>query len=338
MADPNSIAQTFEHFAANCHDSSPLYARLALEIARDPELLALAGYAPRRQPAPNLLFAAVRFLLLKGLGSGTLAEFQSIDNFRYFCRAHSAEIHQILATRRVQTNEVGRCSYLFPAFVSAAMAMDEQALDLIEIGTSAGLLLNWDHYAYQYNDGEILGDRHSTVQLKSEVRGRSLPPLRPKAPAVSSRLGIDLHTIDVRDEAERLWLQSLVWPEQTDRACILEAAIELQRAYPVRLVGGDGLDLLPAAITELSGTGIPCVFHTATLNQLSAEDRAYLSDVLAELGKTRNLVWISAELGSMPLVVALEMTIWRNGSRYHHVLARAHPHGRWLEWLEGQDL
>ena len=46
---------------------APMYERLALGIAEDQEMLALAAGAQKGQWVPNLLFGAVHFLLLKGL-------------------------------------------------------------------------------------------------------------------------------------------------------------------------------------------------------------------------------------------------------------------------------
>jgi len=40
------------------------------------------------------------------------------------------------------------------------------------------------------------------------------------------------------------WLTNLVWPEQEDRRRLLEAAIEVTRAGPPRILPGDLLDLV----------------------------------------------------------------------------------------------
>jgi hypothetical protein len=334
MADTTAVAKAFEQFAVDCHDSSLIYERLSLEIIKDEEVLELACHGGgRKQPIPNLLFAAVRFLLFKLCGNGDYSDLQSVAAFRHFCLAHSTEIQTILTTRRVQTNEVGRCCYLFPAFAFAASAIESRPLALIEIGTSAGLLLNWDRYSYRYAEGEILGASDSHLQLYCELRGSNSPALPRTMPAVSSKVGIDLHVIDVRDEDDGLWLRALVWPEHIDRDRMLTAAIEVQCEYPVRLLNGDGLVLVKQALGVRSD-GVPCVFHTAVLNQFSREQRIELADVLAAYGATKDLVCISAELGSQPTIAQVEITVWRDGSRQHHVLARAHPHGRWLEWLK----
>jgi hypothetical protein len=329
VTDLTAVAKAFERFAVDCHDSSPSYERLSLSIIGDQELLALAAYADagRKQPIPNLLFAAVRFL------EGDMG---SIETFRAFCLTHAAEIQAILQTRRVQTNEVGRCAYLLPAFAIAAAAFQGRPLAVIEVGTSAGLLLNWDLYGYRYSGVETtIGDSNSQVQVPCELRGTALPPLPNTMPEISSKLGIDLRFIDLSNENEKRWLQSLVWPEHQDRANLLATAIEVQRQHPVRLINGDGLTLLPDVLAGVSRDSVACVFHTAVLNQFPREDRVTFSNLLSDHGNKRDLVWISGEMApGAPSIVQVEITTWLNTNRHHQVLARAHPHGRWLEWLE----
>ncbi|MBI4202038.1 MAG: DUF2332 family protein [Chloroflexi bacterium] len=73
---PNTIAapaQRFRRFAEReCSGRLPLYERLALSIAEGPALLALAAHARSGQPIPNLLLAAVHFLLPQGRAHSTL--------------------------------------------------------------------------------------------------------------------------------------------------------------------------------------------------------------------------------------------------------------------------
>jgi hypothetical protein len=126
-----------------------------------------------------------------------------------------------------------------------------------------------------------------------------------------------------------------VWPEHLDRANLLAAAIGVQRQCPVPLMNGDGLELLPQVLAGVSQGSVACVFHTAVLNQFPRENRATFSNLLADYGKANDFVWISAEMAAgAPSIVQVEITTWLNGNRQHQVLARAHPHGRWLEWIQ----
>ncbi|HSF34231.1 MAG TPA: DUF2332 domain-containing protein [Candidatus Tectomicrobia bacterium] len=340
-----ALAQRFQRFAeVECRGVSALYDHLAGSIAADGELLALTTHAPPGQPVPNLLLAAVHFLLLKGQVD-PLAQFYpnltlaaaspdaSYPAFRAFCLAHADAIRHLLATRRVQTNEVGRCAYLMPAFTLVATLAHEHPLALIEIGTSAGLNLQWDRYSYRYGPGGLYGDARSSVQIVCALRGPTRPPLPDRLPAIAARVGVDLHVIDVDDADEALWLRALVWPEHLERARLLHNAMEITRLNPPTLLSGDGLTLLPEVLRTVPADVPVCVFHTHTLNQWSLEARDRFSRMLAEHGATRELYRLSAEGIDTPYP-RLELTAWRHGQAHQRLLAYCEHHGRWLEWLD----
>ena len=67
MASQQALSDPFERFERlECRNDSPLYERLSLGIAADPEMLALATHARRGQPVPNLFLLAPHWLRLKG--------------------------------------------------------------------------------------------------------------------------------------------------------------------------------------------------------------------------------------------------------------------------------
>ncbi len=338
-----NVAQRFESFAKNeCAGYSPLYVCLAKAVAGDPEILALAAHSPKGQPAPNLFFGAVQFLLLKGEDSELASFYPSLTAipeppegaypaFRHFCFKYADSIRMTLATRRVQTNEVGRCAFLFPGFAWISKDVNGRPLALIEIGTSAGLNLNWNRYGYRYDDETIRGDPHSPVTITSRIRGDCFPPLPSAMPRISSSVGVDLRVVNVYKEDQALWLRSLIWPEHIERAQTLNAAIEYAKKYPPRLLEGDGISLLPALVDEISDEIPVCVFHTAVLGQLSPEDRSRLDELFDHYGKVRKLYHLSAEGSSIEFNLGLAK--WASGQRDYTVLAHCHAHGHWLEWL-----
>ena len=58
------LSRQFQMFAQQeCQGSSPLYEHLANKIAEDEDLLDIASLIPQGQPAPNLLLAAVHYLV-----------------------------------------------------------------------------------------------------------------------------------------------------------------------------------------------------------------------------------------------------------------------------------
>ena len=338
------LAERFARFAREeCAGYSPLYAHLAAGVAEDRRLLALAAGAAPGQPPPNLLLGAVHFLLLRG-AAGSLARFYSdlvpdpapaaeaYPAFRAFCLAHEGAIRALLASRRVQTNEVGRCAYLYPVFAEVA-ARAGRPLALVEVGASAGLNLNWHRYAYRYGgDDGVYGVPGSPVQLESELRGRRRPHLPPAPPPVASAVGVDLLPIDAADPEEALWLRALVWPEHRERAEALRAALSLARIHPPRVLAGDGVERVPPLLAELGDDVVPVVFHTHALYQFP-EDRARLVETLQGLARGRDLYHVAAE-GAGTGGVPVELTAWEGGRASTVLLARCHGHGRWIEWLE----
>ncbi|MBB3113934.1 hypothetical protein FHS18_006050 [Paenibacillus phyllosphaerae] len=179
-----------------------LYEQLARGIANDAFLLELAAHARPGQPAPNLLLGAVHYLLLKGTDHALARYYASIVTepespsgamkwFRTFCQQYRAELMAILATKRVQTNEVQRCAYLYPSFCHI-YRLARKPLALIEIGTSAGLQLLWDQYGYSYPTGHLYGNQQASLVLTSTIKGDQRPFLLEQSPPVTVRIGIDL--------------------------------------------------------------------------------------------------------------------------------------------------
>src|SRR5947199_3662068 len=227
-----------------------------LGLQRDPELLRLAASAQEKAALPNLFFAAVHLLLLKGEHHQLAAFYPSLNNssqhydyvypyFRSFVLEHAGKIREIMMTHSVQTNEVGRCAVLVPAFELVAAQTKRQPLTMIEIGSSAGLTLLWDHYHYRYGEGLERGDRNSRVKIEYSLRGETRPPIPEQLPKVASRVGIDLAPIDVNDADNVQWFRALVWPDNQKRAGLLEPAIRLVRQAPPRIITGNALDLIP---------------------------------------------------------------------------------------------
>ncbi len=353
-AQPHAaLARQFTRFAEQeCRGSSPLYERLALGIAADPRLLAIAARTPPGQPAPNLLLAAVHYLLLGGTrhplatfypscGGSNVEGADPLPAFRAFRLNHAEEIGALLATRLVQTNEVRRSACLFPAFARVARDGGARPLALVEVGASAGLNLLWDRYGYDYGAGQRYGDITSPVQLRCMLHGDTTPPLPAAMPEIRSRVGIDLNPVDVRDADATLWLRALIWPEHTERAAMLVRALTLARQAPPPLLCGDALALLPGVLDSISPDATAVVYHTHTANQFSPDARARFTTVLAEYAEHRSLYRVAIEWsGFWPSLegrtedgVYLGVTSFAGGVVTNQLLARCDAHGRWLEWL-----
>ncbi|MCH7701236.1 MAG: DUF2332 domain-containing protein [Planctomycetes bacterium] len=196
--DAEYLPHCFRHFADICEGSSPLYAALSRRVADDPQVLALVADRQSRQPPSNLLFGSVHYQLLSGVDHA-LADFylsvgghrspdQAYPAFADFCGEFRERLVETISTPRVQTNEVGRCGLLMPAFALAWERCGRTRLDLIDVGCSAGLNLLFDHYHYEYSDGRRCGP-DSEVRIRTELRGHRICPLPQVMPQIAERVG-----------------------------------------------------------------------------------------------------------------------------------------------------
>ncbi|CAM4003395.1 DUF2332 domain-containing protein [Alkalicoccus chagannorensis] len=334
------LSEAFRRFAENeCRGSSALYASLSEKTADDPPLLELAAHAGAGQPVPNLLFGAVHYLLLQGASHPLRRHYPSVVKqpeedyeeayvlFQDFCRNYRENLITLLQTKRVQTNEVRRCSYLFPVF-SYVYERIQKPLALVEIGTSAGLQLLWDQYRYTYYPGGEGGKRDSPVHIEADVRGDALPILPRELPPVASRTGIDLHTMDVTKEEDVDWLTALIWPEHHDRRELFQQAAACAAAHELHLIEGDAVSVLHETAAAIPETHCLCVFHTHVANQMTEEAKADLFHLIASLGTERDICHIYNNMQDK----LLHVDYYVDGQRHEHTIGNVDGHGRWFEW------
>jgi hypothetical protein len=325
-------------------NASPLYAHLSLQIASDPTILELVIDADRATQVSNLLFGAVHFLLLSGIEDPLVAFYpdlveepqpiaDSYPVFRAFCLKHAEAIRQLVTSRRVQTNEVGRCTIFPPTFGLIVERVGPKPLALLEIGTSAGLHLLWDHFRYDYGIGVQIGDNTSPVLISCELRGPQRPVIPVKFPVVSFRLGIELHPIDTEDREATRWLRALIWPEHHDRAELLAQALRVKQQYPISILGGSAPDLLPAALSQVPSDAALCIFHSYTLNQMPQPTRDTTLQEIERYAATHQLFRISQEWYAGQAQPQVELYSYDTGHVQTELLARCESHGRWVQWL-----
>lgn len=335
----NWISERFHRFALNeCKGSSPLYESLSLNISKDEDLLRLCLHANNGQPIPNLLFASVHYLLLKGYEHLLREYYPSLVKepkqegnvypiFKDFCFTFQEEIKELLQTKRVQTNEVRRCAYLYPLFCFI-FEKTKTPLALIELGTSAGLLLLWDEFAYSYGDEKVYGNQHASLHLQTEIRGSGIPPLLKQSPPVSTRIGIDLHVVDVTNQDDAMWLTSLIWPEHQERLAYLEKAIHQFHITKPTLIEGDGVELLKVHSLNIPENETLCIFHTHVANQIPDEVKYELMKTIEEIGQTRDVFHIYNNIWDRLLHIDYVL----DGKEHKCVIGRTDGHGRWFEW------
>ncbi|WP_240507999.1 DUF2332 domain-containing protein [Virgibacillus indicus] len=339
--DLPQLSKRFKAFAEKeCAGSSELYEHLSLKIAEDNELLELSSYVREGQPVPNLLLAAIHYLLLKGtvhklrdyypnLTERPKSLKNSFPNFKDFCSSHRDQIIPILGEKIVQTNEVKRCGYLYPVF-SYIYEKVQKPLALIEIGTSAGLQLLWDKYAYSYNSDEIYGDKQSTVHIKSEIKGKNRQ-LSKNIPLVTDRYGLDLHINDLSNAEDSLWLNSLIWPEHKERRTLFTKAAACVRnnRYKLQFIEGDGVEKLPGLAEEIPDASAICIYHTHVANQMPPGVKHKLLANVKRISERRDVFHIYNNIWDG----FLHLDSYINGREDNKVIAETDGHGSWFKWM-----
>jgi hypothetical protein len=167
-----------------------------------------------------------------------------------------------------------------------------EPIALLDVGTSAGLNLRLDEYRLDYGPLGTTGPAGASVVVECRATGEV--PIRPEAPAIAGRAGLDRAPVDLSDPDEVRWMLACVWPD-TGRLDRTRAAIELSHAHPVDVVAGDAVDDLPAAVALLPPE-VPLVVTTSwVLAYLRRADRRRFVEALAEQSRRRPVGWLSAE-------------------------------------------
>jgi len=229
-----------------------------------------------------------------------------------------------------QTNEVNRAAAILSALMVAGDAFG-LPFELLELGSSAGLNLNLARYAYDLG-GVPAGTLGSSVQIAPTWHGAPPPEA---AVDVLAAQGVDLHPLDVADEATRDRLLSFVFADQPARAERLQNAIALAQRHPPQIARADAVSWLAEqlAVPQTEGR-CRAIFHSMVLQYLTTEDRKAATDLIAAAGaratRARPLAWVSFEWTPNRSEVQLWLTTWPSGEARH--LATCHPYGAWIEW------
>lgn len=232
-----------------------------------------------------------------------------------------------------QTNEVGRSGVLYPGLIEIARRYGPR-VELLELGASGGLNLNMDRYRYQLG-GQTAGVEGASVTLNPKWQGPD-PAIAPVE--VVSRRGVDLHPIDLTDEAQAQHMLAYIWPDQSERLARAEAAIAVLRAHPPTIDTGDAAEWIEARLAEPQADGVTrVIYHSSFWPYLppSSRDRIRLAIKAAGERATmeRPLAWLMKEPIEIVVYDKLMIRCWP-GHGGREILADVHPHGSWVNWSE----
>ena len=355
------IGATFIRFGEEIARTAPTYGAICRGVADNPEVLSLLDGVPEPQRRPVLLLAAVHFRLLGHPDEPLARHYRTINpqgsiddpvpDFTDFCSSHADALRIIISSRTTQTNDVGRAALILPT-LRPINDRTGGPLGLIDIGTSAGLNLHLDRYAYRYHDTSG-GERRLTgtgPELDCLVRGAAVEQLIDATPPqIVHRIGVDPHPIDPSDPDEARWLLACLWPDQTERVGRLREALAVATANrnEVEIHTGSGVELLSDVVGRSRARGCcPVVINTWSLTYFTPSERVAYVEELDRLGTRDDLAWVYLEApnetpelpwgevdGNISLSV-LRRVDWKGGRRTERTIGIAHPHGRWIEVTE----
>ena len=191
--------------------------------------------------------------------------------------------------RAVQTNETGRAAALALGLSAlAGMPGLSGPISLVEVGTSAGLNLRMDRFAYldgHRSTGEqpLAGDPASLVRLAPEWVGGA-PHLHEWQ--VDDRIGLDPHPADPTDPDVALRLHSYLWPDQTERRKRLDGAVQLAAAVPATLIETDDTAAtLDGVLADRAGSRPTMVFQSIMWQYLPTAERWPITRAIEAAGE-----------------------------------------------------
>jgi hypothetical protein len=346
MHSAEDLAEAFRRQAEYCDSlGSPLWARLMRDAARDiadggffGQILAGWSGDLRLGALPLRLFGGLHYLALSGRSPELAAQLPSTGG-----RPGADPWSVVLATARAhtdllkratqsppQTNEVGRSAVLLSGFLRIA-ARTRLALRLREIGSSAGLNLCWDRFAYALGPHRWSG-HDPAMTISTDWQGG--PPDLGASVSVADRRGCDLNPIELDDPEARLWLQAYVWPEQEARSAMLRSAIATARTMNVTVEKASAAAWISRELSRTPAGQVTVVYHSVVMQYFAEAERAAFMEALDKAGARATdqspLAWLRLEHDALMYDFSLRLTLWPGGE--DTLLAIAHPHGRSVQW------
>lgn len=356
MRDHADLIEFYRSYGASSFaDDEPAYAEVCEHLGDHPELVALIAAHDPDAHQPNLLFAAVHYLLLGGLDHPLREIYDGTANdpvtpvFADAVLSNRDAINDVLKNKRTQTNEVGRSSVL-ALMLNDAAYYTQLPLAWLDLGASGGLNLHVDRFRIEYQrEGGVIatGPSDASVRLRCEIRTGAPAVGRDHAEIVWRR-GVDQSPVDVSDPEQARWLQACVWPSQPERHARLAAAIAVAQAHPQDIREADAVEGVAAALREAPDDAAFVMTTTWVWYYLPAQTQRRVLQLLRESG--RRVLWYSlegrgvvAELGQPAEREVIDSLVGRvviDGGEVlsGDVLGLSHPHGTWLDWYAPEQV
>jgi hypothetical protein len=231
-----------------------------------------------------------------------------------------------------QTNEAGRSAGLMTGLLHLAARYGPR-VELLEIGSSAGLNLLIDRYRFDLG-GVTAGPGDAPLTIRPEWRG----PPPPAAPvAIVAVRGVDIAPVDVRDPAQAARLEAYVWVDNVERQARRARTIAMVRERGAALDHGDAADWVEARLAEPQDAAVTRVLmHSVVWQYIPAERRERIRLAMEAAGARataeRPIGWVMMEPNRDLHRHEVRVRGWP-GDRPMELVALTHAHGAWVKGL-----
>ena len=231
-----------------------------------------------------------------------------------------------------QTNEAARSASLMAGLLWLSGKLGAR-FEMNEIGASAGINTMMERFRFDLG-GVSVGPASSPMRLAPEWRG---PPPPENAVTIEGIRGCDLKPMDLRDADTVLRLKSYVWPEARERMGRIDCAARLADERAPELDRMGAADWVAEVLSEPQVEGVTRVlFHSIVWQYIPEPSRERIVAAMEAAGRAatsdKPLAWIMLETNRETFAHELRVRHWPGPDEWT-LLAVAHPHGVWVEWL-----
>lgn len=234
-----------------------------------------------------------------------------------------------------QTNEAGRSSNFMAAMLWLADQGLPRRFQCLEIGSSAGINLMMDRYAYDLGSVTV-GPVDPVMHFAPKWSGHAPPA---GSIAFAGLRGCDVAPVDLTDPVQALRLKAYIWPEHTVRFERMAAAIAAAQTRAPDLVQANAADFMEAELAKPQAEGTTRVLmHSIVWQYVPRDQQSRVTATVEAAGALatadRPLAWIAVEADRTVHRHGLTVRYWPGGDQPRH-LAWSHPHGADIEWVAG---
>ncbi len=323
---------------------APIYAKLCAALADGLSRESRTGACildwpgePTRDAVPLRLIGGLHALVLAGADSeltvvfaGDVTDEDAIRDVLQRCLITHDDLLLPWLDGPPQTNDPGRSAALMTGLLEIARRHGPR-VELLEIGSSAGLNLMIDRYRFDLG-GVRMGPSDASLAIEPEWHGE--PP--PDVPIdIMSVRGCDIAPLDAADPAVEARLSAYIWPEMPERLPRLRAACAMVRSAPVDLYRSDAADWIEGRLAEPQADGVTRVMMHSVVWQYLPDAtagciRSSLADAAGRATDRRPLARVAMEPDRALGEMSVRLRSWPGHSEWRTV-ATTHSHGLWID-------